>query len=248
MAESMDHSGESGRFAERRARLRDYFDGSATEAWARLTSDAPVSRIRETVRAGRGEMRATLLSWAQAPDGASLADARLLDAGCGSGALAIEAAAAGAQVVAVDIAAKLVRLAEERTPAALRSRIDYRVGDMSGAAPTGDAPAFDAVIAMDSLIHYRRADMVDALGRLAAQARRTVLFTFAPRTPALTMMHAAGRAFPRSDRAPEIEPVGEGRLRGAIEAAPGLAGWRIGRTKRISRGFYTSQAMELIRP
>ena len=50
-------------YAERRARIEDYFDRTAAEAWARLTSDAPVGRIRRTVRAGRDEMRRTLLDW-----------------------------------------------------------------------------------------------------------------------------------------------------------------------------------------
>ncbi len=39
------------------AQLETYFDRTAVEAWARLTSDAPVGRIRATVRAGRDQMR-----------------------------------------------------------------------------------------------------------------------------------------------------------------------------------------------
>ena len=34
-----------------------------------------------------------------------------------------------------------------------------------------------------------------------------------PETPALAVMHAVGRLFPRGERAPAIEPVGEQRLR-----------------------------------
>jgi len=45
-----------------RASVETYFDRTATEVWARLTSDAPVSRIRQTVRRGRDEMRAALLA------------------------------------------------------------------------------------------------------------------------------------------------------------------------------------------
>ena len=36
-----------------RDRLETYFDRTAAKTWERLTSDAPVSRIRETVRRGR---------------------------------------------------------------------------------------------------------------------------------------------------------------------------------------------------
>ena len=64
-----------------RDRVEDYFDRSATKVWERLTSDAPVSGIRATVRAGRDRMRATLLSWM--PE--QMHGLRVLDAGCGQG-------------------------------------------------------------------------------------------------------------------------------------------------------------------
>ena len=37
--------------------VETYFDRTATKTWERLTSDAPVSGIRATVRAGRDRMR-----------------------------------------------------------------------------------------------------------------------------------------------------------------------------------------------
>ena len=45
-----------------RSRVETYFDRTATKTWERLTSDAPVSKIRETVRQGRDQMRALMLS------------------------------------------------------------------------------------------------------------------------------------------------------------------------------------------
>lgn len=50
-------------YLERRGEIATYFDRTAVDAWKRLTSDAPVGRIRATVRAGRDRMRATLLDW-----------------------------------------------------------------------------------------------------------------------------------------------------------------------------------------
>ena len=94
----------SATYIARRGELETYFDRTAVEAWKRLTSDAPVSRIRATVRAGRDAMRATLLSWL--PE--DLRGARLLDAGCGTGALAVEAARRGAEVVAIDLSPTLI--------------------------------------------------------------------------------------------------------------------------------------------
>jgi magnesium-protoporphyrin O-methyltransferase len=225
-------------FIERRGQLEAYFDRTAFEAWSRLTSNAPVGRIRATVRAGRDEMRATLLGWL--PD--DLRGLRVLDAGCGTGMLAIEAAKRGAEVVAIDVAPTLISLARERAPKDLgEGSIDFRVGDML--APT--LGRFDYVVAMDSLIHYRADDIVRALSQLGGRARCGVLFTFAPRTPALAVMHAVGRLFPRSDRAPAIVPVAEHRVRLLLSEAREVRAWRQGRTRRVARGFYMSQAMEL---
>lgn len=226
-------------YDERRGRLETYFDRTARDAWAQLTSDAPVSRIRATVRAGRDRMRETLLSWL--PE--SLDGVRVRDAGCGTGALSAAAMLRGAAVTAVDVSASLVDLARERTPPQGRGSIDYRVGDMVDPrlGPT------DYAVAMDSLIHYPVEDIVRALSALAGSTSTAILFTFAPRTPALTVMHAVGKLFPRADRAPAIEPVGEQRIRAAIAAAPAFAGWRVGRDLRVSSGFYKSHALELIR-
>ena len=224
-------------YEARKGRLETYFDRTASETWARLTSDAPVSRIRATVRQGRDEMRALILDWL----GEDLTGRRLLDAGCGTGALAVEAARRGAEVVAIDIAASLVSVAAERAPEDVAHRIDFRSGDMLDEA-LGE---FDHVVAMDSLIHYHAPDIVKVVARLGARTRRSLVITFAPRTPALTLMHAAGQLFPRSDRSPAIEPVAEARLRRLIGG--GVPGFGTARTRRIQRGFYTSQALEVVR-
>ena len=50
-------------YEQRRGQIEHYFDRTAVAAWEKLTSDAPVGRIRASVRAGRDQMRATLVSW-----------------------------------------------------------------------------------------------------------------------------------------------------------------------------------------
>jgi magnesium-protoporphyrin O-methyltransferase len=55
-------------------------------------------------------MRGTLLAWLPQ----DMRGLRLLDAGCGTGALAMEAAQRGAEVVAIDLSPTLVQLARER--------------------------------------------------------------------------------------------------------------------------------------
>ncbi|MBX7497100.1 magnesium protoporphyrin IX methyltransferase [Qipengyuania sp. 6B39] len=225
------------RYDAQREKLAAYFDGTAQKAWIDLTSDAKVSGIRATVRAGREQMRATLLGWL--PD--DLRRNRVLDAGCGTGALSVEAACRGAHVVAVDVAAGLVEIARERAPGFLgHGVIDWHVGDMLDAS-LGE---FDHVVAMDSLIHYRAEDIVGTLETLGQRCHRSMVVTFAPHTPLLGAMHSVGKLFPRGNRSPAIVPVSEARLRQELAR---LRGWRIGRTARIASGFYTSQALELVR-
>jgi magnesium-protoporphyrin O-methyltransferase len=225
-------------YATRRGELLQYFDRTAVDAWKRLTSDAPVNRIRATVRAGRDEMRNTLLGWLPA----DLRGARVLDAGCGTGALAVEAARRGAHVVAIDLSPTLVDLARERLPHSLgEGRIDFHVGDMLDPA----LGRFDHVVAMDSLIHYRAQDTARVLAGLAGRTSRSIVFTFAPRTAMLTAMWGVGRLFPRGDRAPAIEPVRESTI--VRQVATNLDGWATLRTHRVSTGFYISQALEVVR-
>ena len=224
-------------YQSRRGEVEHYFDRTAAQTWARLTSDAPVSGVRATVRAGRDRMRATLLSWLPQ----DLRGRRVLDAGCGTGAASIELARRGAEVVAIDLSPTLVGFARERMPATLGpGSIDFRSGDMLDPA----LGRFDHVIAMDSVIHYDAPDAVAALARLAERTSTSMVFTFAPRTALLSMMWTVGKLFPRGDRSPAIVPVKPETLKALMNANAGLQGWEWNRSERIASGFYTSQATE----
>ena len=226
-------------YQERRGQIENYFDRTAAAAWAKLTSDAPVGRIRATVRAGRDRMRATLLSWLSE----DLSGKRILDAGCGTGALAVEAARRGAHVVAIDLSPTLVNLARERIPQDVAHLVEFHSGDMLDPA----LGHFDHVVAMDSIIHYQTDDAVHALAQLAERTSGSIVFTFAPRTPLLAAMISVGRLFPRGDRAPWLEPMAEARIARLMTAHSALDGWACARTQRVSSGFYKSQAMEWLR-
>lgn len=225
-------------YLKTRGEIETYFDRTAVHAWSALTSDAPVSKIRATVRAGRDRMRATLLSFL--PD--DLHGCRLLDAGCGTGALAIEAARRGADVTAVDISPTLIGIARQRVPEKLGAgRIHFIAGDMLDRK----LGTFDHVVAMDSLIHYSLEDMSEMLARLSQMSTRGIYFTYAPRTPALAAMHVVGKVFPRSNRSPRIVPHATASLYDRITRNERLRNWRLGRNERVSSGFYISHAQEL---
>ena len=216
-------------YAATRDRVEHYFDRTATRAWERLTTEAKVSRIRQTVREGRDRMRATML--ARLP--ADLTGARVLDAGCGTGAMTAELARRGARMVAADISPQLIAIAEDRLPAGLRGQVTFHAGDMTDEA----LGHFDFAVAMDSLIYYRAPDIGRILTRLGRRTGQAIVFTVAPRTPFLMTFWSLGKLFPRTDRSPVMIP----------QAFPVLcrhAGEGLSRVGRVTRGFYISECLE----
>ena len=224
-------------YLDRRSKLQNYFDRTANDAWAKLTSDAPVSGIRATVRAGRDQMRNSIIS--RLPE--NLTGKRVLDAGCGTGAVALELANKGALVTAVDLSPNLIELAKSRIPENERQNIQFHDGDMLDEA-YGD---FDYVIGMDSMIHYCAKDMLVVLEKLSPRVSEKILFTFAPSTLPLEVMIRVGRLFPRKDRAPFIEPISHAKLQKSINQSPWFVDWQASFTHLVSSGFYKSQLMEL---
>ena len=207
-----------------------YFDQTATQAWVALTSDAPVSGIRATVRAGRERMRSILLG--QLP--ADLRGTRILDAGCGTGAMARELARRGAEVVAVDMAGSLIEVARAQSPDFLN--IDYRCGDLTDSS----LGQFTHVVAMDSLIYYSSPELALMLKALRARTQHDIVFSLPPRTPLLMAMWRVGKLFPRGNRSPTMMPHSAEAVASALSEAdvPG----RLIAGERVSSGFYISSA------
>jgi magnesium-protoporphyrin O-methyltransferase len=213
-----------------RNRVETYFDSTATKTWERLTSDAPVSGIRATVRAGRDRMRDVILGGLPT----DLTGTRILDAGCGTGALAFEMATRGAEVVGVDISPQLVDIAKKRSPDDLRHKLTFRAGDMLN----DKLGTFDHIVAMDSMIYYTADDIARILEGLAPRLRTNMIFTVAPRTPLLMAMFRIGKLFPRSDRSPTMIPHSPARIANVLKTG------KLRDVERVTSGFYISNALE----
>jgi magnesium-protoporphyrin O-methyltransferase len=224
----------STQYQTRRSEIETYFDRTAVKAWERLTSDAPVSGVRARVRAGRDEMCFTLLSYLPV----DLNGVTILDAGCGTGALAVAAAERGAKVTAIDLSPQLVAVARERLPKELD--VTFLSGDMFDPK----LGKFDYVVAMDSIIHYRTSDMINIISGLSKMATKGMIFSFPPRTIPLAVLWGVGKLFPRGDKSPAIEPQPPKKLRAALTKIEGM---KLGRSHRVATGFYISEAQELIR-
>ncbi|MEO1745289.1 MAG: magnesium protoporphyrin IX methyltransferase [Pseudomonadota bacterium] len=222
-------------YQDRRDALAVYFDRTAVEGWKKLVSTDKVSRIRETVRKGRDQMRAHLVS--RLPH--DLHGWRILDAGCGSGVLAHELAVRGADVTGIDLSPQMIEFAADRyADEALAGSLTFTAGDMLAF----DDGAYDAVVAMDSLIHYDIDDAAAAITRICGHTTKRAVFTIAPYTHALGAMHMAGKLFPRSDRSPAVVPTKPASL---AEAVAALSGAKLRETERVTSGFYISQGMEV---
>ena len=212
------------------SRVETYFDKTALKTWERLTSKAPVSRIRQSVRDGRNLMRSKLIS--QLPT--DLSGARVLDAGCGTGQLSEELASRGCQVVAADISPSLLNLARSRIPEHLHKKIEFVAGDMV----SSELGNFDYVIAMDSLIYYGRNDLRALLLELSSRTSESIYFTLAPRTMLLMLMWYIGKLAPKGDRSPVMVPQSFKSLERELKEELELSDLGI-----INSGFYISQAI-----
>ena len=219
-------------YLAKRARLENYFNEVSSDAWDKLTSNEPVSFVRQLVREGREKMQAAIIE--KLPK--DLRGTRILDAGCGTGVLSRMLDEKGAEVVGVDISEKLIEVAKNRS--SLNKNIEYFAGDMKEQS-FGN---FDYIIAMDSLIHYSTEDVISSIADFSNRANNSVLFTVIPSTFALRTKLQLGKYFPKSERSPEVVPIGWGQLH-QLEAHGIKAS--LSKIKRIKSFFYVSEAWEL---
>ena len=212
------------------SRVETYFDKTALKTWERLTSKAPVSRVRESVRRGRDDMRMKLIS--QLPS--DLSGAKILDAGCGTGQLSEELALRGCQVFAADISPSLVNVARSRIPNHLHKNIEFITGDMVNP----NLGNFDYVIAMDSLIYYSKKDLMSLLVELSSRTSHSIFFTLAPKTMLLMIMWYLGKIAPKGDRSPVMVPQSLKAISRELDANLQLIDLGV-----INSGFYISHAI-----
>lgn len=224
--------------AQHKARLRNYFDGVGFARWSAIYGDAALSPVRRAIREGHTRMLAQAEMWLaeSIPQAAGLT---ALDAGCGTGLFSLALARRGFAVRAADIAPQMAAATAAAAAAAgLADRVHCQVSDLDELAGS-----YDLVACFDVLIHYPPELFGGMLAHLASLSSRTLIFTYAPHSPLLALLHRIGGFFPRSQRRSEIQMIRAELVQRSLAAA----GMQIVRTKRVGKSFYHVTLVESVR-
>jgi SAM-dependent methyltransferase len=120
-----------------------------------------------------------------------LAGRKVLDVGCGTGNAALLAAAEGAEVTAVDPAARLLEVARQRA-AQQGLQVEFLPGD-AGRSPVGDGTA-DVVLSVFAVIFAPEPERAIAeLARVTAEDGRIILTAWPPGGPLTEIAVTAGK-------------------------------------------------------
>jgi len=217
--------------------VRDYFNSQGFERWRRIYGDGEVNKVQLDIRQGHQQTVDCALEWLRAEG--NLANLTICDAGCGVGSLSLPLAAAGAQVYGSDISEKMVGEARSRSlqlPDPSRLALDVKdLAQLSG--------SYHTVICLDVLIHYPDAEAFAMLAHLASLAESRLLVSFAPKTPALSLLKKVGEFFPGPSKTTRAY------LHRVSEAIAVLIdqGFAIERKAMVSTRFYFSQLLEAVR-
>lgn len=243
MAQSLSPALEApaGASTQHKAQLQDYFDGVGFERWAAIYGEAPLSRVRRTIREGHEQMLAQAAQWLAEHYPQPAATKRtLFDAGCGTGLFSVAMARRGFAVTAVDIAPRMVAATQQAAQrAGVAERLSFHVGDVESVIRVQPAP-FDAVVCFDVLVHYPAASFSGLCTQLARLTTGPFLFTYAPYSRPLAFLHWLGGRFPQGQRRTEIQMIRNQTVTQALAAA----GMRVRRTQSISHGFYHVMLLE----
>ncbi|WP_338038794.1 magnesium protoporphyrin IX methyltransferase [Neosynechococcus sphagnicola] len=171
--------------------VRNYFNSTGFDRWHRIYGDGEVNKVQLDIRKGHQQTVDTVLDWLQQDDNLPLLS--ICDAGCGVGSLSLPLAAAGAKVFASDLSEKMVEEAKARAEATLSStqNLTFAVQDLEALQGL-----FHTVICLDVLIHYPQEKMAEMIAHLCSLAESRLIFSFAPKTLAYSLLKKIGEFFP----------------------------------------------------
>ena len=208
--------------------IQSYFDGAGFESLRQVYSDEACDGFRGAIRKGHSEVVETVVSWLGPGQDSDLGS--VLDAGCGTGALAVPLALAGARVDAIDFSAKMIEAARERARRSQVStgRLSLAVRDLSSVRES-----YDAVVCIDVFARYSTEASMEILKQLCSLARSRVIFTFTPKKAMDPVLLAIGGWVARRRQAPPLYTHSKETIAKTLQAL----GWTIHRQAQVSAGW-----------
>ena len=219
-------------------RVAKYFETSGFSRWTAIYGDGGVPPIWRVIREGHDRALTQVVDWIQ-DDGGRTA----LDAGCGTGSLAIRLADCGYDVHGFDVSAPMVSFARYITKDRSRGiQPQFFVGDIAAVQATG--ATYDLVCCLDVLFHYPYAEVKGMVENLASLCSHKIIGSFALRTPLNSMwMEIGQRFFHQKNRMTNLYMLSYDQ----IEQVLYRAGFRMSRTHRVKKLFYDSFVFEAVR-
>ncbi len=224
--------------SETSRRVAKYFETSGFSRWTAIYGEGGIPPIWRVIREGHDRAMDQVIDWLQ-DDGCRTA----LDAGCGTGALAIRLADCGYAVHGFDVSAPMVSFARYIT----KDRSEgiapqFFVGDIAAL----DAPprSYELVCCLDVLFHYPYEEVKEMLAKLASLSSHKVIGSFAIRTGMNSFWMMIGkRFFHQKNRMTNLHLLTYDQ----VEQILYRAGFRVTRTHRVKKFFYDSYVFEAIR-
>lgn len=218
--------------------VKDYFNSIGFDRWRRIYGDGEVNKVQLDIRKGHQKTVNTVIDWLE-NDG-NLAEITICDAGCGVGSLSIPLAEAGATVSASDISEKMVSQAQEIAKEVLGAdaKLNFNVQDLETLGGK-----YHTVICLDVLIHYPQEKVAEMISHLCTLAENRVIMSFAPKTPALTILKKIGSFFPGASKTTRAYMHKEADIVKILADN----GFKVERQDMIRTRFYFSRLLEATR-
>jgi magnesium-protoporphyrin O-methyltransferase len=217
--------------------VRRYFETSGFSRWTAIYGNGGLPPIWKVIRDGHDLAMDCVIEWIQ-DDGGRTA----LDAGCGTGVLAMRLSDCGYAVHGFDVSAPMVSYAryntKDRGPG-IPPR--FVIGDI--AALNAPPRSYDLVCCLDVLFHYPHAECAEMLAKLAAATSNKIIGSFALATPFNLFWMQVGKRFHQKNRMTNLHMMTYDQ----IEQVLYRAGLTMRRTHRVKKFFYDSFVFEAVR-
>jgi magnesium-protoporphyrin O-methyltransferase len=219
-------------------RVSKYFESSGFSRWTAIYGDGGIPPIWTVIRDGHRMAINTVIEWVK-----NDTTRTALDAGCGTGTLALALADQGYEVDGFDQSAPMVSYARYSCFGRTKGiQPHFQVGDI--AALAGDERSYDLVCCLDVLFHYPYDEVKVMLENLAKISSHKLIGSFAVKTSMNSLWMMIGKKFfHQKNRMTSLHLLSYDE----VEQVLYRAGFQMKRTRRVKKFFYDSFIFEAVR-